>query len=101
MVASWLVELRGGVRFFFLFPLKDQRGLEHVKYWWERGSREEQLELQGRGSFWSEVPKGGSMSSRDRRRDGSGQGWGWWETVRRGRGGKVELCWAHLGPFRD
>lgn len=41
------------------------------KYSWERGSREESLEIQERRhSFWSEVLKKGAMGFRDRKMDG-------------------------------
>lgn len=45
------------------------------QYWWERGSREEQLKIQERrDNFWNEVLKGGVVDPRDRRRDGGKEG---------------------------
>lgn len=45
------------------------------QYWWERGSREEQLKIQERrDNFWNEVLKGGVVDPIDRRRDGGKEG---------------------------
>lgn len=73
MVAIWIKSrVKRCFLFFFLSNIRETRNM--FKYWWERGSRENQLKIQERRDhYWNEVLKAGVMVSETR--GGWRQGW--------------------------